>query len=84
MEQYFVEGLVIPRRGRNKAGRRGKGTQASVEPFARSFWATSPEEAIQMALEALGGGQWVEGPKISQVSEAQRMQEMGAPRLPGF
>ena len=84
MQQYFIEGLVIPHRGGQKAGKQGRKTQTSVEPFARAFWAASPEEAIRMALKALGGGQWIEGPKVSQVSEAQRMQEMGAPRLPGF
>jgi hypothetical protein len=55
-----------------------------VEPFARSIWAQSVEEAICLATEALEGGEWMEEPKVSKTSEEQRMREMGAPTLHGF
>jgi hypothetical protein len=79
MKQYYVEGLYV--RG-SKKGARGRADE--VEPFARAFLAASPEEAIRLATEALQGGHWVQGPKLSMTTEEQRMRQMGAPRLPGF
>ena len=40
--------------------------------------------AIQVATAELAGGEWTEGPKVSQISEEQRMRSMGAPELPGL
>jgi hypothetical protein len=84
MEQYYVEGLYVTQRGLRKAKRLSAVKLAQAEPFARSFWALSAQEALRMATEALEGGQWLEEPRVSQVSEEQRMRAMGAPELPGF
>jgi hypothetical protein len=84
MEHYFVEGLYLTPQGLKKVRKSGKTTLADVEPFARSFWANTPEEAIQLATEALEGGQWTETPRVSKNSEEQRMRALGALELPGF
>lgn len=84
MERYFVEGIVITKQGLKKAQKRGSYAASDLEPFARSFWANNPEEALRQANEALNGGQWQEPPRISRISEEQRMRAIGAPELPGF
>lgn len=84
MPYYYVEGLYITRAGRRRALKSGRVSAGNVEPFARSFYANSPAEALQMAAEALEGGEWVEPPRLSQTSEEQRMRQMGAPELPGL
>jgi hypothetical protein len=80
MEAYYIEGLFLPRHALKKPRPAGQ----EVEPFARSIWANSPEEAVQIATQELGGGQWVEAPKVSRTSETQWMRAMGAPELPGL
>ena len=77
MKQFWVEGLVLPK----GAGRSKKST---VKPFSQSFWANTPQEAIQMAFDSIPGGQWVDGPSVSTTSEEQRMRALGAPELPGM
>jgi len=77
MPQYFVEGLFIPRKYLKKA-------RKTVEPFAKVLWANSPAEAIRQASEELAGGQWVEGPSVSDKTEEKRMRQSGAPEFPGF
>ena len=77
MNPYFVEGLFIPKKSLKRVNK-------PVEPYARVVWADSPAEAIQIATQALAGGQWVEGPTISSTTEEQRMRQSGAPELPGF
>jgi hypothetical protein len=77
MVQYFVEGLFIPKKALKK-------TNKAVEPYAKVVWAGSPAEAIRIASEELAGGQWVEGPTVSNTTEEQRMRQIGAPELPGF
>jgi len=77
MQQYFVEGLFIPKKSLKKA-------RKTVEPFARVVWANSPAEAVQQANDELAGGQWVEGPSVSATTEEQRMRQIGAPELPGL
>ena len=84
MEHYWVEGLFANRQGVRKARQSGVYPPASIEPFAKGFWADSPAEAVQQATEALQGGEWVEGPRVSRKSEEQRMRAMGAPELPGL
>jgi hypothetical protein len=84
MKPYWIEGLFVTRQGLKKARKRGKTSEADIELFAKSLWANSPEEALQLATEALDGGEWVERPKVSQASEEQRMRAAGAPELPGF
>ena len=77
MQQYFIEGLFIPRRFLKK-------TEKTVEPFSRVVWANSRAEALQLATEELMGGQWVDGPLLSDTTEEQRMRSMGSPELPGL
>jgi hypothetical protein len=84
MQRYFVEGLFVSKAGLKKAQKSGRVNPGDVEPFAQAFWAESPAEALQMASEAIAGGQWTEGPRLSDQTEEQRMRQMGAPELPGF
>jgi len=39
---------------------------------------------LQSAEADLNGGAWVEGPRVSLTSEAERMRSLGAPELPGM
>ncbi len=83
MKAYWIEGLYASAKTLRKARKRAL-TAAEVEPFAATVWANSPDEAVELATEQLQGGQWVEGPRVSQTSEEQRMRSMGAPELPGL
>ncbi len=76
MKQFWVEGLVQPR-GRGKK-------PVPVEPFSQAYWAETAAEALRSAESDLKGGSWVEGPRVSLTSEAERMRAMGAPELPGM
>ncbi len=78
MKLFWVEGLYIPK---NEGGR--KAGPAS-RPFTQSFWANSPLEAIQSAVQSMPGARWIEGPVIAEKSEEMRMRAMGAPELPGL
>jgi hypothetical protein len=73
MDQYWVEGMILPKKKKNGA-----------ESFHKSFWANSPREALEEALRSEPGVTWLEGPRIAKKSEEQRMRELGAPQLPGF
>lgn len=84
MEQYYVEGLYVNKLGVKKARKTGVAPLSSIEPFAKSIWANSPEEAIRLATQELNGGEWSEGPHLSRTSEEERMRAIGAPQLPGF
>ena len=84
MQQYYIEGLFVPRQSLRKASKAGMLSRQYAEPFARAFWATNQEEALRMATEALDGGRWVDAPRVGQVTEEQRMRALGAPELPGF
>lgn len=84
MELYWIEGLFLTKQGVAKEKKSGKRSSAYIEPFAKSFWANSAEEALRLATETLRGGQWLELPRVSKTSEEQRMRSMGAPELPGF
>jgi hypothetical protein len=84
MEQYWVEGLFVSKSGLKKAKKSGKIAQSDIEPFARSYWANTPDEAIHLANLELNGGEWTNGPHVSKTSEEQRMRAMGAPELPGL
>ena len=84
MQRYFVEGLYITKQGLKKAQKSGRIARGDIEPFAQAFWANSPAEALEMASQALSGGQWAEGPRLSDQTEEQRMRKIGAPELPGF
>jgi hypothetical protein len=84
MKRYYVEGLFISRKNLKKVSHGSRPAPKEVEPFARSFWANDPAEALRLAAEALDGGQWLETPKVSLTSEEQRMRQAGAPELPGF
>ena len=84
MKRYYVEGLFITRKNLKKVQPGNRPAPKEVEPFARSFWANDPTEALMLAAEALDGGQWLETPRVSLTSEEQRMRQAGAPELPGF
>jgi hypothetical protein len=84
MEQYWVEGLFVSKPGLKRAKKSGKIAQSDIEPFARSYWANTPDEAIHLATLELNGGEWTNGPHVSKTSEEQRMRAMGAPELPGL
>lgn len=84
MPHYYVEGLFINKQGVKKKRRTGKPPAGAIEPFARTIWANSPREALQLATQALEGGEWTEGPRVSQTSEEERMRDLGAPEFPGF
>jgi hypothetical protein len=84
MKRYYVEGLFIPLKSLKKVQKGAEPSSREVEPFARSFWADDPSEALRQATEAIAGGRWLEPPKVSLTSEEQRMRQAGAPELPGF
>lgn len=84
MAKFYVEGLFANKQAVKKKRITGSFPPEAIEPYARTIWANSPREAIQIATEELQGGEWTEGPKVSQTSEEQRMRSMGAPELPGF
>ena len=84
MPQYYVEGLFANKRGVKKKNKMGTYPVNTIEPYAKSIWANSPNDAIQFATAELEGGIWTEGPRVSQVTEEQRMRSMGAPEFPGL
>jgi hypothetical protein len=84
MEKYYVEGVYLPRQKAKKANPGGAYRASDLEPFARIFWAKSPEDALQQATESLQGGLWIEKPRVSRQSEEDRMRMAKAPELPGF
>lgn len=84
MPQYYVEGLYANPQGVKKKRKMGFLPPDSIEPYAKTIWANSPREAIQIATLELAGGEWVDTPKVSQNTEEQRMRSMGAPELPGL
>jgi hypothetical protein len=75
MPAYYIEGLFIPKKGKNNS---------QIEPFARTYWANTLEEALKMADLDLHGGRWTDGPRLGVMSEEKRMRKQGAPELPGF
>ncbi len=84
MPQYYVEGLFANKQAVKKKRKAGAYPASSIEPYAKTIWADSPKEAIQIATEELSGGEWTEGPRVSQVTEEQRMRNQGAPEFPGL
>ena len=78
MKLFWIEGLYVPKNG----GARKVGPAS--KPFSQSFWANSPLEAIQAAVQSMPGARWIEGPVLAEMSEEQRMRAMGAPELPGL
>ena len=84
MQQYFIEGLFANQQGVKKARKTGVFPLASIEPYAKTIWANSPDEAIRLATSELKGGEWTEGPRVSKITEEQRMRSMGAPEFPGL
>lgn len=84
MAQFYVVGLFANKQALKKKGKTGTFPPGTIEPFARTIWANSPREALQIATEELKGGEWTEGPKVARTSEGQQMRSMGAPEFPGF
>jgi hypothetical protein len=78
MKQYWVEGLLMAKAGT------GRSKNSTAKPYSQSFWANSPQEAVQMALQEVPGARWLEGPTVSETSEEKRMRALGAPELPGL
>lgn len=78
MKLYWVEGLYTVKEGP------GRSKNAAARPYSQSFWANSPQEAMQMAWQENPGARWVEGPTVSETSEEKRMRALGAPELPGL
>jgi hypothetical protein len=84
MPHYYVEGLFASKQGVKKAHKTGVYPPSSIEPYAKTIWANNPKEAIQIATAELEGGEWTEGPRVSQMTEEQRMRSIGAAEFPGF
>ena len=84
MPQFYVEGLFANKQGVKKKRKMGSFPKNSIEPFAKTIWANSSKEAVQIASAELEGGEWTEGPHVSQTTEEQRMRALGAPELPGL
>jgi len=84
MPQYYVEGLYASKQAVKKARKAGKFPAGAIEPYAKTIWANTSKEAIQIATAELDGGEWTEGPRVGQVTEEQRMRSQGAPELPGL
>jgi hypothetical protein len=84
MAQYYVEGLYANKQGVKRKHKTGSYPQSSIEPYAKTIWANSPKEAIQIATGELMGGEWTKGPHVSQITEEQRMRSLGAPEFPGL
>lgn len=84
MEHYSVEGLYLTKKGVIKLRKTGKYAQSDLELFTKLIWANNLEEAIRLATEELGGGEWREKPKVSKTTEEERMRLMGAPEFPGL
>ena len=84
MPQFYVEGLFANRQGVKKQQKTGAYPAGSIELYAKAIWANTSKEAVQLATAELQGGEWTEGPKVSQATEEQRMRSQGAPELPGL
>jgi hypothetical protein len=84
MAQFYVEGLYANKQGVKQKHKTGTYPTSSIEPYARTIWANSPQEALQIAWSELDGGEWTEGPHLSHVTEEQRMRSLGAPEFPGM
>ncbi len=82
--QFYIEGSYVTPQGVKKKRKTGTYPANSIEPYAKTIWANSPKEAIQIATADLIGGEWTEGPRVSQVTEEQRMRNIGAPEFPGL
>jgi hypothetical protein len=84
MPQFYVEGLFATRQGVKKKLKTGSYPASSIEPYAKSIWAESPRDAIRLATSELQGGEWTEQPKVSQVTEEERMRLLHQPEFPGL
>jgi hypothetical protein len=84
MPQYYIDGLYANKQGVNKKHKTGTYPVSSIEPYAKTIWANNPQEALQVATSELEGGEWTEAPRVSLVTEEQRMRSMGAPEFTGL
>jgi hypothetical protein len=84
MPQFYVEGLFATRQGVKKKQKTGSYPASSIEPYAKRIWAESPRDAIRLATAELQGGEWTEPPKVSQVTEEERMRLSHQPEFPGL
>ena len=49
MPQYYIEGLFANKQGVKKKLKTGSYPAGSIEPYAKTIWADSPKEALQLA-----------------------------------
>jgi len=84
MKQFFVEGLALSKRGVQKRSQGRTTGTGDMEVISVSVWAETPDEALKEAAAQLKGRQWQGKPRITTVSEEQRMRDAGAPELPGM
>jgi hypothetical protein len=84
MPFYYVEGLYTWRQVSKKKHDSSASPVGSIEPYAKTIWAESPSEAIQVATDELQGGEWTKAPKVSLLTEEQRMGFAHQPEFPGF
>jgi hypothetical protein len=84
MPQYYIEGLFVNKQGVKKKRKTGAYPVNFIEPYAKTIWANCPKEAINIATRELEGGEWTDGPHLSQITEEQRMRSLGAPEFPGL
>ena len=84
MKQYWIKGIFVTAKGLRNKRKDGQYPPNTIEPFMKSFWASSPKEAVQEATLSLEGGAWLDGPQIVRTSEEERLRKIGAPELPGM
>ena len=84
MEQYRIEGIYINRLGVKRLMKDGTPHPADIEPFTKTYWGNTPDDVLEEAIYDLNGGKWIEKPRITFISEAERMRALGAPELPGL
>ncbi len=84
MAQFYIEGAFVTRLGLKKKRKTGAYPTGSIEPYAKTIWAESSQAALQIATAELDGGEWTDGPHISQVTEEQRMRSAHQPEFPGL
>jgi hypothetical protein len=74
MKQYFVEGIVVPRRVKGRSKNNGP------ERVSVAVWAETPKDALIEARKTVDASEWIEGPTLA-LSEEERMRAEGAPEL---
>ena len=84
MKSFFVEGLYVTKKGIQNARKRGEIPSGNFEIYTKTVWALDADDAIRIATADIHGGEWMDGPRVSNSSEERRMRDLGAPELPGL